>query len=105
MEITSKSSMVSSAKAGKGFFCGEHGDAAADVSGQRLDIFQRGELDLARAGDGGEFLQIELGISRHDGEEMFAVVRAGDQRLEDLLGGRPILRATEIAVRSSGSTS
>ncbi len=72
-------------KGREGLLCREHGDPAADISSQRLNILQRRELHLARASNCGQFLEIELGVARHYGEQVLAIAGAGDQGLEDLL--------------------
>ncbi len=72
---------------GIGLSCAEEGDAAADVAGERLHVFERGHLGFAEAGGAGEFLEVELGVAGDDGEAV-DVGAAGDQQsFEDLLGG------------------
>ena len=66
----------------------EHGDAAADVAGERFDFFQRGQLGFAGSGCGGEFFQIELGVSGDDCEKVLSVAGVGQQGFEDLLRGQ-----------------
>ena len=103
--MMSKSSMVSSAKAGKGLLRAHDGDAAADVAGEGLDVFEGGELGLFGSGGEGEFFEVELGVAGDDGEEILAMLVWERRVLKTCSAGRPILRATEMAVRSSGSTS
>ena len=76
---------------GEGRARGHDGDAAADVAGERLDIFERGEFDLFYRGGVGELLEVEFGVAGDDGEEVSGVAGAAglaveEQSLEDLFG-------------------
>jgi hypothetical protein len=73
---------------GEGLLCGEYGDAAAYVTGERLDVLERCELQFAGAGDGGELLEIELLVAGDDGEEVVVSRGTREQCLEDLFGGK-----------------
>jgi hypothetical protein len=85
----------------EGLLRGENGDATTDVAGERLNVLQRGQLDLARAGDGSEFLEIKFRIAGNDGKEMLTLVRARDERFENLLGRQAARSSYEIPSASS----
>ncbi len=57
---------------GEGLLRAHDGDSAADVAGERLDVFEGGEFDLLCAGCVGQFFQVEFGVAGDDGEEMIA---------------------------------
>ena len=54
---------------GVGLSRAEEGDAAANVAGERLHVFERSHFGLAQAGGAGEFLEVELGVAGDDGED------------------------------------
>ena len=52
--MVSHISMVSSAKTGEGFLCTQHSYATTNIAGERLDIFESCQFDLAVAGNSRE---------------------------------------------------
>ena len=67
--------------------------------------FSAASSTFARARDRGQLLQVELCVSGNDGEEMLAIVRVRDQRLEDLLRGQADLARDGDRGEVVGSTS
>ena len=79
----------------------ERRHAAAHVAGERLHLLERHGVALAVAGELRQRLEVERRVAGDDGEQHAGPVAASDERLEDLLGGRPTRAATSSAGRCS----
>src|ERR1700689_1132964 len=65
--------------------CAEERNAAADVAGKGLNVFEGRHFGLAKACCARKFLEVEFGVAGDDGEAV-EILSAGDQQgLEDLL--------------------
>ena len=58
--MTSNNSMDSSAKHWVGFFAAKHGDAAANIAGERLYFLDGHHLSTTSAGGGCELFEIQF---------------------------------------------
>ena len=72
---------------GVGLLCAEDGDAAADVAGERLHVFEGSHFCFAPTGEARQLFEVECGVAGDDGENVVMCAVGGQQSFEDLLGG------------------
>src|SRR5580698_2107904 len=69
---------------GEVLFCAEYGDSSTNVPGERLHVFERNHLSLARTCSTSQFFEVEFRVTRDNGEDKLVRPGGGEQCFEDL---------------------